>query len=231
MQVWRRAEARDTTWPVTERLVVSISSSPSAMQIVRAGSRMAARLRAEWTVVWVDTPRQQALPRRTASTPRTPCAWPRVSRRDGPAGRSRPVEELLAYARRRNATRILAGKPGRYWWRDRLLGSFVDELVRRSGEIDVSVVSASAEPPLGATSAPASPTGRRSAGGATAGHDRGGAHHAGRPLRVAAPPALQHCDALPARRGRGGRALGARAGRAGVAAGVATFDFFTSRRF
>ena len=228
MQVWRRSEARETTWPVTERLVVSISSSPSAMQIVRAGSRMAARLRAEWTVVWVDTPRQQALP--PADREYAPNALRLAESLGGETVRldgHDPVEELLAYARRRNATRILVGKPGRFWWRDRLLGSFVDELVRRSGEIDVSVVSASAEP------APSGPVAAAAPAGTPIGwHRYGGAAIAVALTTLAAhfaAPLLPHSSiamlyllgvaAVAARWGRGPAALAS-------VLGVAAFDFF-----
>ncbi|MCU0253754.1 MAG: sensor histidine kinase KdpD, partial [Acidobacteria bacterium] len=230
MQVWRRSEARETTWPVTERLVVSISSSPSALQMVRAGSRMAARLRAEWTVVWVDTPRQQGLP--PADREYAPNALRLAESLGGETVRldgHDAVEELLAYARRRNATRILVGKPGRFWWRDRLLGSFVDELVRRSGEIDVSVVSAGAEPPPGAAPVSASMT--------PAGAALGWRRYGGSVIAVAlttliahlASPLLPHSSiamlyllgvaAVAARWGRGPAALAS-------LLGVAAFDFF-----
>jgi len=50
-------------------------------------------------------------------------------------------EELLAYARDRNVSKIVIGKPGRSLWKRMLLGSIVDALVRGSGEIDIYVVS------------------------------------------------------------------------------------------
>jgi len=50
-------------------------------------------------------------------------------------------EEILAYARARNASKIVIGKPGRSLWKRVLLGSIVDALVRGSGEIDIYVVS------------------------------------------------------------------------------------------
>jgi two-component system sensor histidine kinase KdpD len=49
------------------------------------------------------------------------------------------AEALLAFARGRNVTRIVVGKPTRPRWRELLRGSLVDELVRGSGDIDVHV--------------------------------------------------------------------------------------------
>jgi len=51
-----------------------------------------------------------------------------------------PVEEVLAYARAHNVTRVVVAPPGpRPWWR-RLRPGMVDRLVRKSGGIDVQVV-------------------------------------------------------------------------------------------
>ena len=50
------------------------------------------------------------------------------------------VDEILAYAVRNNITKIVVGKPTLPRWREWLRGSIVDELIRRSGDIDVHVV-------------------------------------------------------------------------------------------
>ena len=50
--------------------------------------------------------------------------------------------EILAFARRRNVNLVVVGKPIKPRWREILFGSVVDELVRRSGEIDVHVITA-----------------------------------------------------------------------------------------
>jgi two-component system sensor histidine kinase KdpD len=62
MQTYRRDNAIRSTWPTTERIVVCISPSPLAVRLVRAARRMAARLRAEWLVVYVETPAHVRLP-------------------------------------------------------------------------------------------------------------------------------------------------------------------------
>ena len=63
----------------------------------------------------------------------------------------------MRYARKRNATKIVVGKPTHARWRDILKPSFLDDLVRRSLEIDVYVISGGAERP------PAGPSERRPA--------------------------------------------------------------------
>src|SRR5512137_1319111 len=50
-------------------------------------------------------------------------------------------EEILTYARSRNVTRIIVGKPTHARWKDKLFGSPLDEIVRGSGDIDVYAIS------------------------------------------------------------------------------------------
>jgi len=71
------------------------------------------------------------------------------------------VEEILDYARSRNCSKIVLGKPGRYWrLRDLLVGSFVARLAHRSGDIDVFIVHGERPEPgmQPAAPAPAEPT-------------------------------------------------------------------------
>ena len=142
MQVYRKAEGTERTWPIAEKVLVCISPSPSAMRVVRAGRRLARRLRAEWTALFVEQPRHVAL----SETDRDYAAQAlRMSEQLGGeavtlAGHD-AIEEVLSFARARNFSKIVVGKPGRFWWlRDVFFGSFVDRLARRSGDIDVFIV-------------------------------------------------------------------------------------------
>ena len=47
----------------------------------------------------------------------------------------------MRYARKRNVTKIVVGKPTHARWRDVVRPSFLDEIVRQSREIDVYVIS------------------------------------------------------------------------------------------
>ena len=142
MQIYRRAEAGERTWPITEKILVCISPSPSAIRIVRAGRRLARRLRADWTALYLEQPRHFSL---------------RATDRDYAAQAMRAAEalggetvtlaghdavgEILRYAREHNFSKIVVGKPGRFWrLRDLVSGSFVARLAERSGDIDVFIV-------------------------------------------------------------------------------------------
>lgn len=143
MEVWRRSEGTVRPWPVVERLVVSVSPSPSATRVVRAGRRLARRLRAEWLAVFVELPRHRTLPeheRRWAEQALRLAE--ELGAETATLAGTDPIAVLVDFARRRNATRIVVGSPGTYWrWRDLFLGgSFVGRLARRSEGIDVFVL-------------------------------------------------------------------------------------------
>jgi two-component system sensor histidine kinase KdpD len=142
MQVYRRAHAIAEIWPTTERLLVCVSPSPLAARLVRAARRMAARLRAEWLVVYVETPASLQLPEadrdRVVQTLRLA---EQLGAETVTLSGQKVTEEILSYARTRNVSKIVVGKPTRLGWRERLFGSVVDALVWRSDDIDIYVIS------------------------------------------------------------------------------------------
>jgi two-component system, OmpR family, sensor histidine kinase KdpD len=142
MRGYMREHAVPGTWPVAERLLVSVSPSPDAPRVVRAAKRMATALRAEWIAAYVDTARPRPLPEadRARLTETLRLAEQLGAETVTLTGTS-ISEELLAYARDRNVTRIVIGKPKRPLWRRLLVGSIADTLIRGSGEIDISVIS------------------------------------------------------------------------------------------
>jgi two-component system sensor histidine kinase KdpD len=142
MEVYRRAEAGERTWPIMEKLLVCVSPSPSAIRVVRAGRRLARRLRADWTVLYVEQPRHFRLREsdREYATQALRVAESLGGEAVTLAGRD-GVEEILSYARAHNVSKIVVGKPGRFWrLRELATGSFVGRLAAGSGEIDVFIV-------------------------------------------------------------------------------------------
>jgi len=142
MQVYRRAEAGERTWPITEKILVCISPSPSAIRVVRSGRRLARRLRADWTVLYMEEPRHLRLPGpdRDYAAQALRAAEELGGETVTLAGHD-AVEEVLRFARDNNFSKIVVGKPGRFWrLRDLVSGSFVARLAAASGDIDVFIV-------------------------------------------------------------------------------------------
>jgi two-component system sensor histidine kinase KdpD len=147
MEDYRRDHAIPAPWPVRERLLVCVSPSPFAARVVRAARRMAAGLHAEWLAAYVETPSHARLGDadrdRVSETLRL--AEQLGAETATLTGHS-VVDEVVSLARRKNASKIVVGKPRGRRWRDVLRGSIVDELVRKSGDIDVYLITGEREP-------------------------------------------------------------------------------------
>ncbi len=126
-----------------ERVMVCVDGDALAARLVESARQMAASLRAEWIAVHVQTPagyrmtlaQRQSLERALAD------AAAQGARVETVAGEN-VVDELLRYAREHNATQIVIGKRFRGRWRQALRASSADELIRRSGNLHVFVVTA-----------------------------------------------------------------------------------------
>ena len=142
MRHYMRDHAIHQTWPVRERLLVCIGPSPSSIRLVRAAKRMAEGLEAEWIVAYVETPAQTRLTQdardRVAQTMRLA---EQLGAETHTLTGARMSDEILAFARARNVSKIVVGKPERPLWKRIAMGSIVDTLVQGSGEIDVYVIS------------------------------------------------------------------------------------------
>jgi len=145
MRGYKAAHGIEESWHTGERVIVCISASPTSARLIRAASRMASSLHAELLGVYVETP---------ASIRMSPDDRARLAQNvrmveaiGGEAVTLRGEDaaiETVRYARKRNATKIVVGKPTHSRWRDILKPSFLDDLVRKSQEIDVYVISGSA---------------------------------------------------------------------------------------
>src|SRR5882762_10057719 len=125
-----------------DRVMVAVGPDEQAEQLVRAGKRMADALDAQWTVVYVETPRLLRLSelqrnRRIEVLRLAESLGAETVTLDG----SSAVDALLEYARLRNVTRIVIGEAKRKSWRAWLRGSTTTELVRRGRGFDISVIS------------------------------------------------------------------------------------------
>jgi two-component system sensor histidine kinase KdpD len=141
VQSIRQEQAISKTWATTEHILVCVSPSPFSARLVRAGRRMAAGLRAEWMAVYIEPPSMASLPEKARQQVQQNL---RLAEQLGAETfvlpSSSPVTEIIDFARSHNITKIIIGKPAAARFRDRIFGSFVDDLIRKSGDIDVYVI-------------------------------------------------------------------------------------------
>ena len=139
-----QAHAIQGPWPAGERIVVCISEDPRCAGLVRYAKRLADRLHGPWTALYVEGRRAVQLSEderdRIADTLRlaeTLGGEPVIL----PAGARSIADDVVGYAHTHNVTQIIIGKSTRSRWFEMLHGSVVHDLVRRSGNISVHVIS------------------------------------------------------------------------------------------
>jgi two-component system sensor histidine kinase KdpD len=145
MESYRRDHAVQRTWPAAETIMVCVNMKPRGPRLVRAARRMAAGLHAKWLAVYVQTPRHLRLADADrARVNQTLRLAEELGAETATVTGEHVAQEILAYARSRNVTKIIIGKPVRARWKEWVFGSVVAELVRNSGEIDVYVITGEA---------------------------------------------------------------------------------------
>lgn len=146
LRAYMRAHDIAGPWAAAERLLACISAGPKGRHVVRAACRLADELNAEWTALYVETAKDAGLSE---------------AQRDEIAGALRLAEELggkvvwlpgtsvaetaVTYARNHNMTKIIVGKSLRLRRHILLRSTVADQLIRRSGSIDVYVIGEPAE--------------------------------------------------------------------------------------
>jgi two-component system sensor histidine kinase KdpD len=138
-----QARAISGPWPAGERLLVCISEDPRAAGLVRFTKRLADRLHAAWTALYVETKRSYQLTEeerdRVADTLRLAQALggePVTI----PGGDRRIADDVVAYAQANNITQVIIGKSSRSRWFELLHGSVVRDLLHTCGNISVHVI-------------------------------------------------------------------------------------------
>lgn len=145
MEIYRRDHAVVQTWPAAETILVCVNMKQRGPRLIRAARQMAADLHAKWIAVYVQIPRHLRLPQaerdRLVQTLRLA---EQLGAETVTLTGENVAQEILSYARSRNATKIIVGKPVRSVWKEWIFGSVVSDLVHRSGEIDIYVITGEA---------------------------------------------------------------------------------------
>jgi two-component system, OmpR family, sensor histidine kinase KdpD len=125
-------------WQIGECVLICIGANQLAERLVRAGKRLATSLHAQCIVVYVETPKLQRLP------PEQRDEVLRVLRFAETLGIETSAisglvisDEILNFAKQRNVTKIVLGKPSRRGFKRWLLGSMVDVLIAEAHDINI----------------------------------------------------------------------------------------------
>lgn len=163
MLTYMRSHAIAGPWAAGERILACISEDAGTGGLVRYAKRMADRLKAPFTAIYVETARYQRLDE--AARDRIADALRLAEQLGGEAltlpGRT-VVESVVSFAHANNITQIIIGKSQRPRWFELLYGSVVHDLLRLAEGISVHVIAGEQADPDG--NAARRPPVRRAAG-------------------------------------------------------------------
>jgi two-component system sensor histidine kinase KdpD len=141
MRDYREDHAIQNVWQVKERMLVCVGPGATAESLVRAAYRLAQLLKAEWIVLYVETAKLQRLSKEQRDgILRTLKLAEELGAETVTLSGHKLAEEVINYARTRNATRIVLGKPSLSGWKRKLFGSLDDNIIRHASDIDIHVV-------------------------------------------------------------------------------------------
>ena len=129
-------------WKSGVRLLVGISASPNSVSLIRWARRMAYTMDATWIAVYVETARPLTEPSKNQLAKNIKLARELGAEIITTADEDIAVA-LVRVARQQNATQLLVGKPHRFL---SLRKSLLDQVIERSGDLDVYVVGGEERP-------------------------------------------------------------------------------------
>jgi two-component system sensor histidine kinase KdpD len=143
---YMRSHAIQGPWAAGERVLVCIQGGAKASSIVRHAKRMADQIRAPWSAICVETPRNR---RAGAREQDSASAALRLAQQLGAEPVVLPGQDvadtIIDYARTNNVTHIIVGKSDRPRWSQMLLGSVTQRMINRAGGINIHVIEAPSE--------------------------------------------------------------------------------------
>jgi two-component system, OmpR family, sensor histidine kinase KdpD len=141
MVTYMRAHAIPGPWAASERVLVCVNEDLQGGAVVRYARRLADRLRAPWTAIYVETSRSQRLDDKERDRV---AEWLRLAERLGGETVTVPAQDvgggIIQYAEENNFTHIVIAKSRRSRWSELLRGSTTYRLIRRAGDISVHVI-------------------------------------------------------------------------------------------
>jgi two-component system sensor histidine kinase KdpD len=131
------------TWHTVERVMVCITSSPSARKLIRRGARIAKRYKCEWTVVSVDCTHFIA-PKLAAKDREMLENHYKLARQLGAevvslTGKS-IARELSTFAAERHITQIIIGHSSRSGLQTLFRGSTIEKLLKTTRTAEVHII-------------------------------------------------------------------------------------------
>lgn len=146
MREYRADQSIQQVWQAKDRLLVCVGPGAESEQLVRVCARLATSLKADWLAVYVETPQLQRLSeRQRADILKTLRLAKELGAETATLSGADIAMALLSYAKSRNVSKVIVGKPGRPPLLRLFVPSVGDELARLTQDIDIYVVARDTE--------------------------------------------------------------------------------------
>lgn len=146
LKEYRRVDSTHDQWPIAGRVMVCVGPSPFSAQLIRSAYKLAGELQADWLAVHVELAQSSRMNDKDRDRlDRNMQLAAELGAKELTVVGENLTKEILAVARSHRITTIVIGKPrhSRLW--EIIYGSIVDELIRKSGGINVYVIRGEAE--------------------------------------------------------------------------------------
>jgi len=146
LRAYLQAHAIRGPWPAAERILVCISPNAQSAQLVRTARMLASQLYAEWFAVYVETPNDVRLsPEERNRVLDNLRLAERMGAKTVTIRGDSVAAAVTEYSAKNHITKIVIGKTQNRW--RRLFGvAVVDQIIRRSKQVDVIVATAEEKP-------------------------------------------------------------------------------------
>ncbi|MEI7474967.1 MAG: DUF4118 domain-containing protein [bacterium] len=130
-----------TPWPVNSRLLVGFSTSPTSERLLRITHRMASDMNAEWYAVYVESPQQLEIDEKARNQlDKNIRLAEELGAKVVSLSGNIIADEIINFAKEKNITLIVAGLSHRSRVEEIFKGSVLNDLTRKSGQLNVLIV-------------------------------------------------------------------------------------------
>lgn len=141
MRAFMQSQDISGPWPTKERVLVCVSPSVLADKLVRAARRLADELNAEWFALYVEPPNSARLPIDAREQVLNSLQLAEsLGARIATLPSNAIADTIIDFAVKHHITKIVLGKPVRHGWMERFRDTLTEQIVRKSRDIDLYIV-------------------------------------------------------------------------------------------
>lgn len=147
MLSYKQRYAITTPWPVGARLLVGFSASPTSERLLRITHRMASDMDAEWYAAHISSPQQVEVDEKARNQlDKNIRLAEELGAKVVALSGNVIADEIINFAKEKNVTLIVAGLSHRSHIEEFFKGSVLNDLTKKSGQINVLIVGHGNEP-------------------------------------------------------------------------------------